>query len=329
MPYYQVSHLQALTQYFEALGISDVSELQLGTGTPPSEDPQVFSGFVSIFADEILPISYINHPPLPSSFPHRLRRYKVIRSFPLPSSIAMTDTDKPDTPTDGFRFLKHLGKNKYSLTDPIDDTVTSYRLSQIKEYIAFSNRLRNAPIEPGTAAPGGYYAFAQAYNLEPNIVHKFCVFNSNKQLISYPALESITDVVPNHAEAAAMSKPITKAKPYDRPPPKTIPSVDNPTLSLPTEHSALFQIEPRHQKIVNNMLWEKVERSLRQDQYHAQKRDSAIRSRNAKRTSAQAGVAAASSSISSTKSNPASKMDAPMVVDKDPTASSSNEMSAN
>jgi hypothetical protein len=44
MPYYQVSHLNALQQYFELLGIANISHLAEGKGKPPSDDPQTFIG---------------------------------------------------------------------------------------------------------------------------------------------------------------------------------------------------------------------------------------------------------------------------------------------
>ncbi|KAF8222010.1 hypothetical protein L208DRAFT_1526286, partial [Tricholoma matsutake] len=46
MPYYQVSHLHALQQYFELLGITNVSHLGEGKGKPPLDDPQTFIGNV-------------------------------------------------------------------------------------------------------------------------------------------------------------------------------------------------------------------------------------------------------------------------------------------
>jgi hypothetical protein len=42
--YYQVSHLHALQQYFDLLGIANISQLPEGEGKPPLDDPQTFIG---------------------------------------------------------------------------------------------------------------------------------------------------------------------------------------------------------------------------------------------------------------------------------------------
>ena len=46
LPYYQISHLQALTDYLDLFGVIKVSKLPKGTGKPPHEDPQIFLGAV-------------------------------------------------------------------------------------------------------------------------------------------------------------------------------------------------------------------------------------------------------------------------------------------
>ncbi|KAF8805364.1 hypothetical protein BYT27DRAFT_7031280, partial [Phlegmacium glaucopus] len=44
LPYYQITHLQALTDYLELIGETKISKLPKGTGQPPQDDPQVFVG---------------------------------------------------------------------------------------------------------------------------------------------------------------------------------------------------------------------------------------------------------------------------------------------
>jgi hypothetical protein len=43
LPYYQITHLQALADYLELFGKSDIKQLPKGTGEPP-QDPQLFLG---------------------------------------------------------------------------------------------------------------------------------------------------------------------------------------------------------------------------------------------------------------------------------------------
>ena len=57
MPYYQIKHLQALSDYFELLGIQNISELPKGKGSLPQEDPQIFLGSVSMSMSSPLPAS--------------------------------------------------------------------------------------------------------------------------------------------------------------------------------------------------------------------------------------------------------------------------------
>ena len=49
LPYYQITHLNALTKYMDLLGISKISTLPQGKGSPPPDDPQVFIGSLSPF----------------------------------------------------------------------------------------------------------------------------------------------------------------------------------------------------------------------------------------------------------------------------------------
>ena len=48
MPYYQIRHLPKLNDYFDLIGVKDVSGLPAGKGRPPWEDPQIFLGALSL-----------------------------------------------------------------------------------------------------------------------------------------------------------------------------------------------------------------------------------------------------------------------------------------
>jgi hypothetical protein len=47
LPYYQITHLQALTDYLGLLGVKQISKLPNGHGRPPLDDPQVFLGSIN------------------------------------------------------------------------------------------------------------------------------------------------------------------------------------------------------------------------------------------------------------------------------------------
>jgi len=49
LPYAEISHLQALIDYLELLGIEKIDNLPLGHGKPPSDDPQVHVGSISYY----------------------------------------------------------------------------------------------------------------------------------------------------------------------------------------------------------------------------------------------------------------------------------------
>ena len=59
LPYYQITHLRALTEYLDLLGKKNIKELAKGTGKPPLEDPQVFLGALSL---DTPPISNPSYP---------------------------------------------------------------------------------------------------------------------------------------------------------------------------------------------------------------------------------------------------------------------------
>ena len=46
LPYYQITHLQAVTDYLELLKVTKISKLPKGQGQPPPDDPQIFLGLV-------------------------------------------------------------------------------------------------------------------------------------------------------------------------------------------------------------------------------------------------------------------------------------------
>jgi len=49
LPYGKISHLQALIDYLELLGIEKIDNLLLGLGKPPNNDPQVHIGSISFY----------------------------------------------------------------------------------------------------------------------------------------------------------------------------------------------------------------------------------------------------------------------------------------
>jgi hypothetical protein len=68
LPYYQVSHLTALQQYFDLLGIESISQLPNGKGQP-LDDPQTYVGNIRLSSRQIKGLSNRNEgfiTPIPS-----------------------------------------------------------------------------------------------------------------------------------------------------------------------------------------------------------------------------------------------------------------------
>ncbi|KAF9011909.1 hypothetical protein BDQ17DRAFT_1420311 [Cyathus striatus] len=66
LPYYQVSHLDALNTYLELLGVPDISQLPKGTEKPPLNDEQVFVDEDEAFLGAIGFLTYKEEPNSPS-----------------------------------------------------------------------------------------------------------------------------------------------------------------------------------------------------------------------------------------------------------------------
>ena len=177
LPYYQITHLQALTDYLELLGVRKVAKLPKGTGRPPQDDPQVFVGSITIAP----------HLPVSSFFSSFCRSFtsdlnSAIRSFSfsIPSlfkapfhSITIDLeylTIMPQGPRPPLRSIDHPRFSRISPTHYLLRNVEGYlnhtmHVGQIADFINFDQSLR----EPGELSslrsmPLGYLEFAELWN---------------------------------------------------------------------------------------------------------------------------------------------------------------------
>ena len=98
LPYYQITHLQALMDYLDLLGESDIQKLPKGTSKPPLEDPQLFAGSLSFLPHPI--------PLLPASIIEHYKR-NTATQLPLPEILTFINPILPQhyhqsTPTLGY-----------------------------------------------------------------------------------------------------------------------------------------------------------------------------------------------------------------------------------
>lgn len=101
LPYYQITHLDALTEYFDLIGVSKVSKLPQGKGTPLSDDPQIFVGPLSPFVFTHQPSPFHSIKPASSPLPNPLPITSITSSSIQPNSLPLLST------------VRTLGNNTY------------------------------------------------------------------------------------------------------------------------------------------------------------------------------------------------------------------------
>lgn len=138
MPYYQIEHLNALAQYFEALGIDNVSNLLPGTASNVPTDAQILLGtlsFLPIKNPTSLLTSHSFHPPVLSPM----------------SNTALTHL-----------YLSRIADH-FVLVDPDNkENILRITCEQLRAYIDHDSRIRRGITL--TAEPAGYSAFAAVFN---------------------------------------------------------------------------------------------------------------------------------------------------------------------
>ncbi len=187
LPYEKISDLQALSAYFDLLGIDKVSDLPKGNGTPPHDDPQIYLGAiasdVSSSNHKILLIfrtissflsslfsCCISDPNLsPNMSPYRSKKPKE-QPRELEHLLLLYTTDGE------FRCLPPLGDP--SATPPIN----IYTKRIIAEYCSYSQRLTKNRVEAledlRGRAPVGYTQFARYYSqYAPDKGKRFTLYN--------------------------------------------------------------------------------------------------------------------------------------------------------
>ena len=177
LPYYQITHLQALTDYLDLLGIKNISTLPKGAGQPPREDPQLFLGLVSFSPQPILPPTTPERKPLKAS--HRPSRPNIPKSTaPSPShSFTRTYTIHTDSynimpPHRGRSKTKLLGidhpsftRTTYLMREPDYPVHTKIHMAQIYEYLHFDEQLRtDGESAKFHSVPVGFSDFSTTWN---------------------------------------------------------------------------------------------------------------------------------------------------------------------
>ena len=181
LPYYQITHLRALTDYLDLLGESHIRNLPRGTSKPPQEDPQLFAGFLTFIPHHVSPpnTSILNHyktqlhhslpiptiltfinPILPHYYPCSSPTLGYVRRTPMPCSR------QPALPGVAHPSFTRITPTSYLMRNPDYPVHTTIHVGQITKYLQFDEQLRTYYDDAAdfTSVPIGFAEFGVAWN---------------------------------------------------------------------------------------------------------------------------------------------------------------------
>jgi hypothetical protein len=182
LPYYQITHLQALTDYLGLLGVKQISKLPNGHGRPPLDDPQVFLGSIN-------PYDIDNDSPSCPSFSDFFSYLKsllqdvspLFRSTPTSTFISPSvDLEFTIVIMPKFRSVKHpifqrLSATHYLISEPDDSISRSIHVGQVADYLKFDEQLRSQEgLGQVQTMPLGFAGFAGLWNDYCNDSRRLC-----------------------------------------------------------------------------------------------------------------------------------------------------------
>ena len=171
LPHYQITHLQALTEYLDLLGGKNIHDLPKGTGRPPRDDPQLFLGTVvfdlhitSTPTAAVLDPYKVNHPSpiqdVSSSSPSLVPQH-----YPSPTFVT-SNLQPKSCPQSGARQLSKESTILTSLASHQPSTSCATPTTQLgspstwpkwrntssstKKSVNSTSRTRSPPTLPGT-----------------------------------------------------------------------------------------------------------------------------------------------------------------------------------
>jgi len=196
LPYYQITHLNALPIYLDLLGVEDILKLPKGKGTPPPDNPQIFVSLITL-QRALKPHLENSSKPFPAHFippaiPCALLEPSCHHQQ-LTISTRMTDVSTlapiitndivPDTPAAPIVTAdtpKNSKETKYStfthcclrcpcltiitITHPVLKITSFYHVSQVALYCLTNMRLHKQK-PPRYGLPAGYEHFTTNFNI--------------------------------------------------------------------------------------------------------------------------------------------------------------------
>jgi hypothetical protein len=172
LPYYQITHLQALTDYFELLGVARISNLPVGAGSPPSDDPQVFIGAMSYSLEPPPRLSW----PVFNSFSTYITYFKEIftsvhlvffssSSFISPTLDLEAIIDMSFHPSEIHPNFTRISPTQFVMKHPDYRISSVIHVSHIATILQFDEEIRlRGHIRGLDSVPFGFVDFAEAWN---------------------------------------------------------------------------------------------------------------------------------------------------------------------
>ncbi|KAG6893520.1 hypothetical protein C0992_009691 [Termitomyces sp. T32_za158] len=144
LPFSQISHLRALEEYLEAMGIDNILDLPDGLGRPPLNDPQVFARNIEITGPHYRCMLMSDmQPPPPTSMPPPLpdtalgtvnpSHLQVILAYSAGYAIV-----NPGVPVGSNRYLfQHIETSDFFVTMPHAQFTVSIPAFMMRRYLQF------------------------------------------------------------------------------------------------------------------------------------------------------------------------------------------------
>ena len=173
LPYYQITHLQALTDYLVLLNVAKIAKLPAGRGRPPLEDPQVFLGHLSLDSPSFscFPFSSTFFGYISCFLNTNFHSFSSqFLSFFQPTFISVTIDIETDSIMPTFPGVNHPQFNRISSTHYKMQSSNSHfqstvHVGQVVDYIDFDNHLRKHQTLNGVETiPLGYLDFVDFWN---------------------------------------------------------------------------------------------------------------------------------------------------------------------
>ena len=175
MPYYQTTHLQALTDYLHLLGVKVISKFPKDLGQPLVDDPQVFLGLIALEPSEHSMSSCLTSLGIVATFK---RLYLLTKSLLYPRSLIHSNDSATHLDNHSDNPLNMPKSNcidhpyficpsptHYLIKDPKSDLESTIHVGQIADFIKFDELLRAEGLNNLQSMPLGFDNFTYYWNV--------------------------------------------------------------------------------------------------------------------------------------------------------------------